>query len=144
MILIYNLISYTSFKQGIGFQNPLTIGFKMYILLKLAFNASVETCLAAQAQTVWDIAQYNKFVESGSKNQTLINQTTASMSLEDDQAKTRGTDVNEFTVRGGQFPYKSSKPITSIIVIATMFFFYFSDPFLMEGLLYYIVPFGPS
>ena len=66
------------------------------------------------------------------------------MSLEDDQAKTRSTDVNEFIVRGGQFPYKSSKPITSIIVIATMFFFYFSDLFLMEGLLYYTVPFGPS
>ena len=65
-----------------------------------------------------------------------MNWTMASMSLEDDQAKTRGTDLNEFTIRGGKFPYKSSKPITSIIVIATMFFFYFSDPFLMEGLLH--------
>ena len=29
-----------------------------------------------------------------------------SMGLEDDQAKTRGIDLNEFTVRGGKFPYK--------------------------------------
>ena len=73
-----------------------------------------------------------------------MNWTTASMSLEDDQAKTRGTDLNEFTVRGGKFPYKSSKPITSIIVIATVFFFYFSEPFPMEGLLHNITPFKPS
>ena len=45
----------------------------------------------------------------------------ASMDLEDDQAKTRSTDLNEFTVRGGKFPYKSIKPITSIILMATMF-----------------------
>ena len=38
-----------------------------------------------------------------------MNWTTASMSLEDDQAKTRGTDLNEFTVWGGKFPYKSIK-----------------------------------
>ena len=35
-----------------------------------------------------------------------MNWTTTSMGLEDDQAKTRGTDLNEFTVRGGKFPYK--------------------------------------
>ena len=55
-----------------------------------------------------------------------MNWTTASIDLEDDQAKTRSADLNEFTVRGGKFPYKSIKPITSIILMATMFSFYFS------------------
>ena len=59
-----------------------------------------------------------------------MNWTTASMDLEDDQAKTRSTDLNEFTVRGGKFPYKSIKPITSIILMATVFSFYFPIPLL--------------
>ena len=53
---------------------------------------------------------------------------TASMDLEDNQTKTRSTNLNEFTVRGGKFSYKSVKPITSTILIATVFFLYFSDP----------------
>ena len=73
-----------------------------------------------------------------------MNWTMASMDLEDDQAKTRSTNLNEFTVRGGKSPYKSIKPITSIILIATVFSFYFFNPFLMEGLLHYITLFGPS
>ena len=49
-----------------------------------------------------------------------MNWTMASMDLEDNQAKSRSTDLNEFTVRGGKSPYKSIKPITSIILIATV------------------------
>ena len=70
--------------------------------------------------------------------------TTASMDLNDNQTRTRSIDLNQFTVRGGKFLYKSTRLNTSIILIATVFSFYFSDPFLMEGLLHYIAPFGPS
>ena len=73
-----------------------------------------------------------------------MNWTTANMDLNDDQTRTRSTDLNQFTVRGGKSLYKSTRLNTSIILIATMFSFYFSDPFLMEGLLHYIVPFGLS
>ena len=66
------------------------------------------------------------------------------MDLNDDQLRTRSTDLNQFTVRGGKSLYKSTRLTTSIILIAIMFSFYFSDPFLMEGLLHYIVPFGLS
>ena len=50
-----------------------------------------------------------------------MNLTTARMNSEDDQARTRNIELNEFTVRGGKFSYKSIKPITSIILMATMF-----------------------
>ena len=73
-----------------------------------------------------------------------MNWTTASMDLNDNQTRTRSIDLNQFTVWGGKFLYKSTRLNTSIILIATVFSFYFSDPFLMEGLLYYIAPFGPS
>ena len=70
--------------------------------------------------------------------------TTASMDLEDDQVSTMNIELNEIIVRGGQLSYKSIKHVISAILIATMFFLYFSDPFLMEGLLHYIAPSGPS
>ena len=76
-----------------------------------------------------------------------MNLTTANTDLEDDQARTRNIELNEFTVRGDKFSYKSIKPITNIILMAKMFsfsFFFFFDPLLMEGLLHYIGPFGPS
>ena len=73
-----------------------------------------------------------------------MNWTTASMNLEDDFAKTRSIDLNEFIVRGGKSPYKSIKMIISTILMTTMFFFLFFGPLLMEGLLHYITPFGPS
>ena len=47
-------------------------------------------------------------------------------------------------VRGDKYSYKSTKQSTSAILIATVFSFYFSDSFLMEGLLHYIALFGPS
>ena len=50
-----------------------------------------------------------------------MNLTTARMNSEDDQARTRNIELNEFTVRGGKFSYKSIKPITSTILMATMF-----------------------
>ena len=64
----------------------------------------------------------------------------ASMDLEDDQARTRNMKLNEFTVQGGKFSYKSIKPITSIILMAIVSSFFFSDPLLIEGLLHYIAP----
>ena len=73
-----------------------------------------------------------------------MNLTMASMDSKDNQVKTRNKELNEFTVRGGEFSYKSIKSITSIILIVIVFSFFFSDPFLMESLLYYIAPFGPS
>ena len=57
-----------------------------------------------------------------------MNWTTASMDLEDDQIKTRSTDLNEFIFRGGKSPYKSIKLITSIILIVTVFSFSFLIP----------------
>ena len=55
-----------------------------------------------------------------------MNRTMTSMDLEDDQAKTRSTDLNEFIVRGGKSPSKSIKPITSISLMATVFSLFFS------------------
>ena len=71
-----------------------------------------------------------------------MNWTTASMDLNDDQTRTRSTDLNQFTVRGGKS--KSTRLNTSIILIATVFSFYFFDHFLMKGFLHYIAPCGPS
>ena len=61
-----------------------------------------------------------------------MNLTTARMDSEDDQARTRNIELNEFTVRGGKFSYKSIKQITSTMLIATMFFLDFSNPFPLE------------
>ena len=41
------------------------------------------------------LAQYNKFVEGGLKNQA---RTTANMELDDNQTRIRGTYMNELTV----------------------------------------------
>ena len=68
----------------------------------------------------------------------------ASMDLDDEQAKTRSTDLNQFTIRGGKSSYKSIKQVTNITLMATVFSLYFSYPLLMEGFLHYIAPFGPS
>ena len=73
-----------------------------------------------------------------------MNWTMASMYLNDDQARTRSTNLNQFTIRGGQSLHKSIKLNTSIILMVTMFSFSFFGPSLMEGLLCYIVPFRPS
>ena len=73
-----------------------------------------------------------------------MNWTTANMDLNDDQTRTRSTDLNQFTVQGGKSLYKSTRLNTSIILMATVFSFCFSNPFLMEGLLHYIAHFGPS
>ena len=70
--------------------------------------------------------------------------TTAMMDLENDQTSTRYIKLNEIAIRGGQLSYKSIKHVVSAILIATMFFLYFSYPLLMEGLLHYISPSGPS
>ena len=50
-----------------------------------------------------------------------MNLTTASMDLEDDQARIRNIELNEFTVQGGKFSYKSIKHVTSAIFMATVF-----------------------
>ena len=73
-----------------------------------------------------------------------MNWTMVSMDLNDDQIRTRSTDLNQFTVREGKFLYKSTRLNTSIILIATIFFLYFSNPFLIKGLLHYMAPFTPS
>ena len=88
--------------------------------------------------------QYNKFVKSGSKNQALINWTTANMKLNDNQSQIRGTDMNELIVWGGNFSYKSTKQSTSIILIATVFFISFSNPFPLGSLLSFILHPLPS
>ena len=48
------------------------------------------------------------------------------MDLKDNQVRTRKIELNEFIVRGGEFLYKLIEPITSIILITTMFFLSFS------------------
>ena len=70
--------------------------------------------------------------------------TTTNMELDDNQTQIRSNDMNKLTVQGDNFSYKSTKQSTSTISITTLFFLYFSDPFLMEGLLHYIASFGPS
>ena len=70
--------------------------------------------------------------------------TTTEMDLEYDQASTKNIEMKEILVRGGRLSYKSIKHVVSAILIATIFFLYFSDPFLMEGLLHYISPFRSS
>ena len=51
-----------------------------------------------------------------------MNLITASMDLEDDQARTRNIKLNEFTIRGRKFSYKSTKQVTNITLITTAFF----------------------
>ena len=70
--------------------------------------------------------------------------TTAIMDLEDDQASTKNIELNEIAVWGGQLSHESVKHVASVILISTVFFLYFSDPHLMQGLLHYKSPFGPS
>ena len=58
-----------------------------------------------------------------------MNWTMANIDLNDDQARTRSTDLNQFTIRGGESLYKSIKLNTSIILMVTVFSFYlFSVP----------------
>ena len=73
-----------------------------------------------------------------------MNWITTRMDLKNDQARTRNIELNQFTVRGGNYSYKSIKQSSSTNLIATIFCFYFFDPLLMEGFLHYIISFGPS
>ena len=66
------------------------------------------------------------------------------MDLEYDQASTKNIEMKEILVRGGQLAYKCIKHVVSAILIAIVFFLYFSNPILMEGLLYYVALSGPS
>ena len=50
-----------------------------------------------------------------------MNLTTASMDLEDNQARTRNVELNELIIRGGKFSYKSIKHVTSAILMVTVF-----------------------
>ena len=68
----------------------------------------------------------------------------ASMDVNDNQTRTRSTDLNQFIVRGGKSLYKSTRLNTSIILMAIVFSSSFFDPLLMEGLLHYIALFEPS
>ena len=52
--------------------------------------------------------------------------------------------MNELIVRGGNFSYKSTKQSTSIILIATVFFISFSNPFPLGSLLSFILHPLPS
>ena len=70
--------------------------------------------------------------------------TIASMDLEDDQASTKNIELNEIVVWGDQLSYKSIEHVVSVILIATLFFLYFSNSLLIEGLLHYIAPSEPS
>ena len=72
--------------------------------------------------------------------------TTTSMDLKDNQASINNIELNEIVVRGGQLSHKSVKHVVSVILISTVFllFFFFDPPPLMEGILHYIAPLGPS
>ena len=67
-----------------------------------------------------------------------MNWTTTWIDLEDGQVRTRNTELNGFTVRGGYSSHKSIKQSISTTLIVTVFSFCFSDPFLVGGLLHYI------
>ena len=73
-----------------------------------------------------------------------MNWTTALIDLEDDQVRTRNTELNGFTIRGGYSSHKSIKQSIDITLIATVFSCCFSNPLLMGDLLHYISHFGPS
>ena len=63
-----------------------------------------------------------------------MNLTMASMDSEDDQARTRNIELNEFTIRGGKSLYKSIKLITSIILMVIVFSLSLSlFPFIPHG-----------
>jgi len=72
-----------------------------------------------------------------------MNWTITNMELDDNQEQIRGTNINELTVQEGNFSYKSTKHSTTTILIATVFFLYFSDPLLcsLYSHLYYISSF---
>ena len=80
--------------------NKANVSPYIYIYCRDTFCSPSPNC-----QGYWLSEQYNKFVKSGSKNQVLMNLTTASMDLEDDQVRTRNIELNEFTVRGGKFSH---------------------------------------
>ena len=61
--------------------------------------------------------------------------TTTEMDLEYDQASTKNIEMKEILVRGGRLSYKSIKHVVSAILIAIVFFLYFSDTFPHGGLL---------
>ena len=61
--------------------------------------------------------------------------TTTEMDLEYDQASTKNIEMKEILVRGGRLSYKSIKHVVSAILIAIVFFLYFSDPFPHGGFL---------
>ena len=77
-----------------------------------------------------------------------MNLITASMNLKVDQARTKKIKLTRFTIREDPRRYfchtNQLQLDTSVILIATIFFLYFSDPLLMEGLSHYIAPFGLS
>ena len=70
--------------------------------------------------------------------------TTAIMDWEDDRASKKNIELNEIVGGGSQLSHESVKHVASVILISTVFFLYFSDPHLMEGLLHYISPSGSS
>ena len=55
------------------------------------------------------------------------------MDLEYDQVSTKNIEMKEILVRGSQLSYKSIKHVLSAILIATVFFLYFSYPLPHEG-----------
>ena len=68
-----------------------------------------------------------------------MNWTMASMDLKDDQTKTMNADVNELTVRGDNFFYKSIKQRTIAILSVTVFSLDFSNPHYMRYPLLFIL-----
>ena len=78
-------------------------------------------------------AQYNKFVESGSKNKALMSWTTISTELNDNQTQIRGFDINGPSIRGGHTCINWSQLDTETVQIATVLSFYFSPLLLSHG-----------
>ena len=76
--------------------------------------------------------QYNEFVESGLENQVLMSWTTIIVGPDDKKRKINWVYLKKIilsTIRGDQFLYIFLlNLITSPILVATVFFYQFSDP----------------
>ena len=89
-------------------------------------------------------SQYNKFVESGSKNYALVSRTTANTELNDNQTQIRDLDINGLIVRRSHFYKLITIGYKCNLDCYNVFSDEISDPLLIEGLPHYIAPLGPS
>ena len=95
-VLIYGLYS-IAFSQQVG---DSTIYIYIWVCRTLPEGICKDQ-IRGSVQDEWtqaQKAQNNEFVESGSKNQAIMNWTMANMELDDNHAQIRSTNMNELLV----------------------------------------------